>query len=332
MHGFSQKVIHKSNLEFYPNQLSNFHSSITIDESTLYFSANDYYLYAIDKNSFETKWSTYIGWKTDKKIIELNESILFPHEGLLIHKTEGIIKDTLQIHEINYEPFLKNNTLYLTTIESDIGGVLMSYDLKNNHKNWSIFIAHGIDKQPIYNSTSIIANAEGDNWFEINYEGKLLNQDCSNPKELFVPDITCVKNYEFLTHDGKEINQNFIEKNLSHYYGHKIFENNTVVFSTSEVLIIEKNKKILHSINLASLLKEDTEYNSEKMEIFSCDDTSISFLYNNYFMVYDTKSNQLKKKINMNLWQPHQIALDNNQKTLYLIAGNDGQLYKIALE
>jgi len=115
---------------------------------------------------------------------------------------------------------------------------------------WKKFIAHGVDKQPYFLKDKIIANAEDDNWFELDYNGKLLDTTCEYKANLFVEDIKCVQNFVHLTHDDRGISQYFLQEYFGDYENLKVSSYNNYTFLLKN--IFENHSLILkdESLNL----------------------------------------------------------------------------------
>jgi hypothetical protein len=110
------------------------------------------------------------------------------------------------------QPYLLNNIMY-TAVHFD-GGKLMAFNLEENRLIWQQNIGFATEVQPVYLKDKIIANAEDDNWFEIGYDGNLLKT--KSKKHTYLDAIKVfVREYKFLTHDGKEITAGFLKKNES---------------------------------------------------------------------------------------------------------------------
>jgi hypothetical protein len=199
-------------------------------------------------------------------------------------------------------------------------------------------VAHGVSNQPVYLKDKIIANAEEQNWFELDYNNKLLGT-CDNPAG-FVNDITCVKNYMFLSHDGKEIS----EKLLNTYFNdawsvEKYFtKDNTFIMDSELLLILGKKVKVKQKINLNDISIEAAEtddYESTEIvysnyfDILKADEKNLWFISNNVVIQYDLKAEKAVKTYNVTQWNPHRAVLDGNK--LWLINGTDFQLYGLEL-
>jgi outer membrane protein assembly factor BamB len=257
--------------------------------------------------------------------------------AVFIDAKTGTLLTTMPFEPPHTKPYFKKGVMYCTTIFS--GGQLLAYDIKNNTVLWTRFIAHGVDTQPVYRNNKIIANAEGDNWFELDYNNKLL-YDCNNTTG-FVEDITCVKNYQFLTHDGVEVTTVSLEKYfaepsspLKTYYTGK----NTFVMDNKTLLVLDKKAKIKHEVTLDDIIYNLTYAQGEGIEIkfshyydvLKADGESVWLITNNILVVVNIKTGKATKTYNLTQWQPHQAVPDG--KKLWVINRNDGQLYGLTLD
>jgi len=335
---FAQTEFFNSKIEFSDTQLSNFYSSFSIDSSQVYFIANDYNIYAYDKKTGTLKWKQYLANKTNTSPKVFQNSILVTkhleenlNRTIQLNAKTGNTIQTLKIDALETNPFFKNSILYCAAIAPEIGGAILAYDLKNNTIVWQKFIAHGSSSQPYFFDNKIVANAEGDNWFEIDYNGKLIDTACANKANIYAEDIKCVKNYRFLTHDKKEITESFLQKNIN-YTIDLIFEyqeNNTFILGNETVLILGNKKKIQSKIELAELLPDILADQNSFRKIVKIEKNTIWFFYENNMVEYDFKMNKTLKTIDFSKWNPHQVILDND--ILWLISSSDGQLYGIKI-
>jgi hypothetical protein len=335
----AQTEFFHSKINFSESQLDSFYSSFGIDSTQVYFNANDYYVYAYDKKTEILNWSHYVANKSNNapKLYQNNVFIRkhlseYENKCVQLNAKTGDTIQTLTIESINTQPFFKGDIMFCTAINPEIGGAVLAYDLKKNSVIWQKFIAHGVDKQPYYLKHKIIANVEADNWFEINYNGKLLDITCNNKSNIFAEDIKCVKNYKFLTHDGKKITVEFIGKNTGNYGEVKVksSKNITIVLSYENLLIIGNNKKIKKNIEINQLIALPEIHVNDYMEILQIKDNKIWFFYENTLVVYDFKNDKILKTYDLTQWNAHQAVLEGNN--LWLISRKDGELIGLELE
>jgi len=340
----AQTQFFKSDIPFTDDHLKGFFSSIAVDANSVYFVANDYAVYAFDKATGKQNWKCATSSKSSRAPFVIGDTLLAGWynynientQSVLIHTKTGDTIASLPFEPPHTRPHFKNNIMYCTTIYNT--GQIIAYDLKKNTVLWDRFIAHGVDTQPVYLKDKIIANAEGDNWFELSYDNKLLGK-CNNPAP-FVEDITCVENYRMLTHDGKKLDAAFFEKYFSDEYAAlKTYftGNNTFIMNYKTLLVIEKKAKVKHNVNIDDIIYNLTDAEGQSIEIkfseyydiLKADDASVWFITNNILVVCNIKTGKATKTYNLTQWQPHQAVLDGN--TLWLINRTDGQLYGLTL-
>lgn len=336
---FAQTEFFHSKINFSENQLDKFYSSFSMDSTQVYFNANDYYVYAYDKKTGILNWSHYLAKKSNNAPIPYQTSLFvskhlseYNDKCVQLNSITGDTIQTLTIESINTKPIFKENVMYCTSIHDGIGGVVMAYDLKKNNVIWEKFIAHGVDKQPYYLKDKIIANAEDDNWFELNYNGKLLDTTCKHKKNLFVEDIKCLQNFVHLTHDDRGIAQYFLEEYFGDSENIKVNSHNNYTFLLGDTkLVILGNKlKIYREIDVDQIITLPETGNNDLRKILKIDDSTVWFFYKNLIVVYDYKKDKTIKKFDLTLWSAHEVVLENNK--LWLISSNDGQLVGLELE
>jgi hypothetical protein len=207
----------------------------------------------------------------------------------------------------------------------------LAYDVKKNEIIWEQFVAHGVATQPYFLKDKIVANAEDDNWFDIDYKG-VMDTLCKNQASIFVENIKCVKNFLVLTHDNKEIDASFLTENLGDYdtFQFKTDNNKTFFIGTETLLILGNNKKILQKINLNdSILSLKNNYNVYK-DILKVANNVIWFFINNKIVAYDFQNKKINNCYDVSQWNPHKVLIEDN--LIYLISKKDGQLYKVQFD
>jgi len=329
----AQTVFFNSKINFSESQLDKFYSSFSIDSSQVYFNANDYYVHAYDKQTGVLKWSYYLANKTNTApIAHQNNLIVSKYSSedgdkcLQLNSKTGDTIQTLTLQSINTKPIFKENVMYCTGIDNGIGGAVIAYDLKKNNIIWGKFIAHGVDRQPYFLKDKIIANAEEDNWFELDYNGKMVDTTCEYKTNLFIEDIKCVQNYIHRTHDNKGITQTYLQEYFEDYENLKVSSNTNYTFllSDSKLMILKDNLEIEKEINVDEIVTLPEKAINGYREILKIDDTTIWFFYKNLIVVYDYINYKLINTIDVSSWRPHQVVLEDTQ--LWLISKNDGQL------
>ncbi len=335
----AQTEVFKTSLYFSDDNLSNFYSSMTSDSSQIYINSNDYYLHAFDKKSGELKWSYYLANKSNKTPIVYKNSVIvgkhiseYVDNCIQLNSKSGDTIQTLKIKEISNQPLFENNIMYTTAISEETGGCILAYDLNKNEIVWKQFIAHGVSKQPYYLKDKIIANAEDDNWFDIDYKGILKDTLCKNQASIFVESIKCVHYFKALSHDNKEMDATFLSKNLGEYetFDSKFHDNKTFFLGNETLLILGKNKKIVQKINLKDRIATSDEFFGENKSILKIENTTVWFFINNKIVTYNYQNKEVNLKIDLSEWNPHCVLLEND--FVYLVSKEDGQLYCLNLD
>lgn len=338
-HVHAQTIFFNSKISFSESQLSKFYSSFSIDSSQVYFNANDYYVHAYDKQTGVLKWSYYLANKSNTAPIPFQNNLLvskhfseYSDQCVQLNAKTGDTIQTLVIQSINTRPIFKENVMYCTGIDGAIGGAVIAYDLKNNNVIWEKFIAHGVDRQPYFLKDKIIANAEEDNWFELDYNGKMVDTTCEYKANLFVEDIKCIQNYVHLTHDNKGISQAFLQAYFGDYENLKVSTNNnyTVILGSSKLIIVKDKLEIDKEVNVDEIVTLPEKAINDYREILKIDDKTIWFCYKNLVVLYDYINLKTIKTIDLSPWRPHQVAVEDTQ--LWLISKNDGQLIGLELD
>jgi hypothetical protein len=296
-------------------------------------------VHAYDKKTGVLNWSHYLANKTNKSPIPYQNNVIvskYSSESgdkcVQLNSKTGDTIQTLVIQSINSKPIFKENVMYCTAIDGGIGGAVIAYDLKKNNILWGKFIAHGVDRQPYYLKDKIIANAEEDNWFELDYNGKMVDTTCEYKTNLFVEDIKCVQNYIHRTHDNKGISQAFLLEYFRDYENLKVDSTNNYTFllSDSKLMIVKDNLEIDKEIDIDEIVTLPEKAINGYREILKIDDTSIWFFYKNLIVVYDYINYKLINTIDVSSWRPHQVVFDDTQ--VWLISKNDGQLFGLELD
>ncbi len=336
---WSQTEFFNSKITFSESQLNKFYSSCSIDSSQVYFNANDYYVHTYDKKTGALNWSYYLANKTNNAPIPYQNNLIVSkyssEDGdkcVQLNSKTGDTIQTLVIQSINTKPIFKENVMYCTGIDGGIGGAVIAYDLKKNNIIWGKFIAHGVDRQPYYLKNKIIANAEEDNWFELDYNGKIIDTTCEYKANLFVEDIKCVQNYVHRTHDNKGISQAFLLEYFGDYENLKVDSNNNYTFllGYSKLMIVKDNLEIGIEINVDEIVTLPEKAINGYREILKIDDNTIWFFYKNLVVVYDYINYKTLKIMDVSPWRPHQVVLEDTQ--LWLISKKDGQLVGLELD
>ncbi len=332
---FSQKEFFRSQQVFKEGQLEKFFSSITIHDSIILFNANDYQLYAYNKKDGSLKWSTETNYKSRVPVF-VHDSIIYAgiskkekHQAAQFDLANGNLIKVLPFGPLATKPLIKNGMLYGTAIYNF--GCMLAYDIKKDTVTWSRFIAHGYERQPYFQENRILANAEGDNWVALGYDGVLLDTTCAKKASMHVEDIPCVKKFIALTHDGLEIKEKLAEDILgADIYGQPEMlrsEKFTFILYDEKLTIISGKLKVKQQVQVSSLAEDLEGYIDIKL--LKADDENIWIFYNNHLLQYNHKTKKLVKLTNLTAWQPVSVLLDD--ENIWLISGKDGLLYGLSL-
>ncbi|HMI79295.1 MAG TPA: PQQ-binding-like beta-propeller repeat protein [Ferruginibacter sp.] len=331
---YSQKEFFRSKQVFTPEQMGKFYSSFTIHNDLVIFSANDYYLYAYNKNDGSLRWSYETMYKTDIPVF-VQDSIIYA--GISVNKNKqaaqfelgsGKLIRALPFEPLATKPFIKSGMLYGTAIYNY--GCIVAYDMEKDTVRWSRFIAHGFSRSPYYLENKIMANAEAGNWVALGYDGVLLDTTCAVKASMFVENIPCVKIFTALTHDGLEIKGKLSDD----IFGKDYFDlpdmittgKFTFILSDDKLSIISGKLKIKQQLEVPSLAEELTGISAPRL--VKADDENIWILYNEHLLQYDHKIKKLVRMTDLTAWQPHQVLLDEGN--IWLVSGKDGLLYGLS--
>lgn len=332
---FSQKQFFRSQQVFTEGQLEKFYSSITIYDSIVLFNANDYHLYAYNKNNGILKWAYKNNYKTSVPVF-VADNIIYTatsnneeQKAIQINLTDGKFIKELPFGPLQTKPVVKNGILYATAIYNY--GCIIAYDIKKDTVVWSRFIAHGLSRQPYYFDDKILANAEANNWVELNYDGVLLDTTCAVKSSIFVENIPCVKTFTALTHDDREIKGKLSDD----IFGKNFFDlpemittgNFTFILKGDKLSIISKKLKLKQQVSISALADNLIETNITKL--LKADDENIWLLYANHLLQYNHKTKLIVKLTDFTAWQPQQVLFDGNN--IWLISGKNGLLYGLSL-
>src|SRR3990170_2771190 len=297
--GFSQKEFFRSQQVFTKEQLGDFYSSITIQDGLVLFNANDYYLYAYNKNDGSLKWSVETGYKTTIPVF-VQDNIVYAglskkeiQQAAQFDLRNGKLIKTLPFGPLATKPFIKNGMLYGTAIYNY--GCIIAYDQKKDTVSWSRFLAHGYSRPPYYQQNKIMANAEADNWVELDYDGVLLDTTCAVKPDFFVEAIPCVKKFTALSHDGLEIKA----KLSADIFGKDFIDqpdiittkNFTFVLYNDKLSILSGRLKKKQQVQVSSLVVELVENDNTKL--VKADNENVWILYSDHLLQYNHKTKKL---------------------------------------
>ncbi len=331
----AQKEFFRSQQVFNEGQLDKFYSSITIHDSIILFNANDYHLYAYNKNNGSLKWAYKNNYKTVVPVF-VADNIIYAAvsqkeepKAVQISLADGKLIKTLPFGPLLTKPIIKYGILYSTAIYNY--GCIIAYDLQKDTVAWSRFIAHGLSRQPYYFDNKILANAEGDNWVELGYDGVLLDTTCAVKASIFVEDIPCVKIFTAFSHDGLEIKgklaANIFENNFNDQPDLITTNKFTYVLSDGKLSILAAKLKLKHQVAVSSLADDLVE--TDKTKLLKADDENIWLLYADHLLQYNHKTKLLVKLTDLTAWQPQQVLFDG--ENIWLISGKDGLLNGLSL-
>lgn len=340
---YAQKEFFCSQQKFSADNLGNFYSSLSIEGNLLLFGANDYQLYAYNKNNGTLLWQYKTNRKTNKPVF-VNNNIAYTdfhntesnnQEGsgqtIQLDLSNGQLLKSLPFGYLETKPAVKNGILYGTCIYNY--GCIIAYNINKDTVIWNRFIAHGYTRQPYYFDNKIMANAEGSNWVELDYNGALLDTTCAEKATFFVENIPCVKNFSAITHDGLEINGAMSEKLMGGYDN----EENSILLSKKYTYIVQDEElnmlgnklKLGRPVYLYDLFDSLPE-GTGKAKLLKADDENIWLLYLNHLIQYNHKTKKVLQRTDLTQWEPHSVLLDD--KNIWLISRKDGLLYGISME
>ena len=330
---FSQTAFFSTKIEFTKTHLQEFNSAFTVSGNNVIFNANNFTTYCYNKQTGKQVWLYITSRKSNKPPYVYKGNIITAiyqdevYKAVILPLIPGKSVQTLSIGSVLTDPFFKGDIMYTTALQD--GGKLLAYDLKTNKIIWEQFVAHGVEKQPYFLKNKIVANAEGDNWFEMNYAGKFLQTGCKTKAQLFVENIKCVRNFKILTHDDKELTESFLEKYFGMDAEVKERHSDTKTFLTdgNMLLILGNGKKILKQIDFNQI--DSLAIANDYYKIVEIDNQKFWFLNKAVLTHYDYVADKLIKQYDLSKWEPHQVIIDGRK--IWLISAKDGQLYGLNL-
>ena len=332
---YSQKEFFCSKQVFTADNMERFYSSISIHDSIVLFYANDYHLYAYNKNDGSLKWSYATNYKSSIPPFVAHDIVyagIYRNEkeqAVQLELVSGKLIKTLPFAPLATKPFIKNGILYSTAIYDF--GCIIAYDMSKDTVIWSRFIAHGYSRRPYYFDNKILANSESSNWVELGYDGGLLDTNCKKKAEMYVTNIPCIKTFAAVSHDGKEIKG----KMASTIFGKEfpsepemlLTEKFTYVFDGTRLSILSGKLKIKQQVDIPSLAADlANDYNAK---LVKADNENIWLLYSDHLLRYNHPTKKLDIIANLAKWNPRQLVMDD--KNIWLVSGKDGLLYGLSL-
>ena len=330
----SQTQLYKSSLELNEFSPENTYSSIAMKGNTIVFNASNYHLYGIDKTNYKTLYDIEVNTMSNKPAYFYQDTFFFGtyknQESKVVQfdlNSGNVIKE-LPFESMETEPHILGNTLYFTGLRN--GGRLISYDLEKNQILWNKFIGHGSDYEPDYQKDKIVVSVDKTWWYHLDYHGKDVPMESKKSFEIGDTPYFVIE-YEFLTHDEKEISQEFLwENQLTRHYNIKKTKKQTFVLSNKYLMILANNKKVKLLADLSSVLSKEFEERGSLEKILQVDAKTIWLINQNQLVHYDFKKEKILRIVNLEIWRPHQLILDH--RTMWLISQNDGQLYALDFE
>lgn len=332
----SQSVFFKSSQTIEQRHLAPFYSSVTLHDSLVLFNAVDYQLYAFDGNSGAEKWSYNLGRKSDAGPF-ICGNLVFATNGssevVLLDPATGTLLKTLPVSSVETQPYEKNGIVYFTGLFD--GGSLIAYDPQADSVLWKRFLAHGVSVRPYYLADRIVANAEGDNWIEVRYDGILTDPDCDEgaaPGD-FPSQLPCARQFIARTHDGKEIQGKLANRlgiDADNLPVMAYASKHSFIIQEGTLTILGNNLKIKASLSLATLAGDLAEDTDARSTILAAGNETITLLFSNHLLTYDHHTKKLLKSVDLTHWAPHDAVMAGNK--LWLISGKDGGLYGIEID
>ncbi len=330
---WSQTELFKSNFQFSKSDLENFYSSMITDSTQIYFKANNYSVYALDKKTGKINWTYYSGNKsnnTPKSFKNIVLAQISENKIVQLNTKTGDTVQTLKISDLTTQPYFKGDIIYCATVSPEIGGAILAYDLKKNTIVWQKYIGHGVSEQPYFFQDKIVANFENNFWFEVDYNGNALDKDenCySKNSEPPFEEHFCNIHYNLLNEYHKDVfvKNVKIEETKYHYA-----KNVTIILKENIIKVVNEKNKVKKEIDIDEIITLlETDVNNYAT-ILKVEENTIWFLYENILAIYDFDKKNVLKTYDLNNWNPHQVILEENY--LWLISKNDGELVGLELE
>jgi hypothetical protein len=345
----SQEQFFKSEIPLSEGQLKEFYAAVAIEGNNIAFIANDWSVYVLDKNTLKTRWSTYLARKTNVPAFVTPQGVLATSREnvVLLDINTGSPMDTIPIDWFETKPIIRNNVLYCTGIYE--GGKVFAYDMAEKKMLWSQFVAHGYSVKPYYLNDRIVANAEGNQWITLAYDGKALS--CPEKKtekteleedeeEDVIPDeasdeeldISCRETFAILTHDGVKIKEEKLTKLMTKDtdgIGQVLHTSDYTLALDSEgthILVLGKKGKKIGLLDLTKMSAQEVIEGS-KTEMLKIQNNVLWIFYNDLVIAYDFVKKAIVQNTDLSAWEPHQVIVDD--KNFWLVSKKDGQLYGI---
>lgn len=328
----SQQVFFESKDSFSRIELDEFYSSFIIKDDQIIFNASDYKLYSYNTGTGTKNWTYNLRYKSDLPARFVNDAIWANSEAgaIAINPVNGEKIKDLPFASVQSDAFIRNGIIYSTGIVD--GGSAFAYDPSADSILWTKFIAHGCARQPYYLDDRIIVNGEGDQWLELNYDGTMFVRDCDAEEGSFPSEYACVRNFEALTHDNKEIKGIFGESFDGGSFRTPAvlhFNGQTFAFHDAVLTIFGDKLKKKLSIDLKEKLGLAELAYFPLQQILKVDDKNAWLLYLDRICVFDYKKKKVLSTIDISEWQPHQVEMRDDK--VWLISAEDGKLYGLKI-
>lgn len=95
-------------------------------------------------------------------------------------------------------------------------------------------------------------------------------------------------------------------------------------------MILGNNKNVMLNADFSSVWYNDFEERGIMKKILQVDAKKVWLINQDLLMHYDFKKEKILRIVNLDIWRPHQLILDN--RTIWLISKNDGQIYALDFE
>jgi hypothetical protein len=328
----AQTEFFRSKLLLSEDHLTDFSSSICIDSTQVYFNANDKNIYAHDKKTGNLNWSYYSGAKSNNAPISHRNNIFF-ETGVgtneqLNAKTGELVR-IVRVDGLTTQSFIKDTIMYCAAVSPQIGGAILAYDLKHSARVWQKYIGQGASVQPYFFKDKIVANFDENYWFELDYNGNLLDKDTlcySKHVDPPLEETYCNIHYDIVNQYNKDVAvKNVSIGNAKYYYASHM----TVVLENDKIKIIDPKNKIVKEIYIDKIFKLPATTINDYREILKVEGSTIWFFFENTLVAYDIGKNKTIKTYNLNAWKPHQVLLDGTN--LWLISKDNGELVGVKL-
>lgn len=330
--GFSQHEFFRSEQSFSKEDLKEFYSSVAVRDDIIAFVANDHNLYVYKKDG-QLSWRRSLNYKSNIPPFFTGNRVWLNayedrHETVRQFNTEtGEMLPLPGISKISTTPFVRDSIMYATGI-IDLG-CIFAYDLKGDTLRWQRFLAHGHSAEPYYFNDRIVANAEGNRWIDLRYDGKLAKAGCEDTPGVFPSELSCAREFEALTHDQLEIKQPGAAKWITESFEGKpsvrSSRDRTFVYQELKLFIIGNKLRQKDMVDIQLPESNSQDGNAGLSEILKLTEEKIWIAAGSSIVCYNYKTKKMEDCIDLFAWQPHRVVMDNDK--IWLISKKDGLLY-----